>query len=128
MIRKLRGAAKVLKRDILALSIAARDPRTPRHAKLFALFVVAYALSPIDLIPDFIPVLGHLDDVILVPLGLWLALRMIPQGVMADAREKAATMAKRGKSVLGAVLVVLAWVVLVALAWWLTTRLSSSAG
>lgn len=128
MIRKLRGAAKTLKRDVLALSIAARDPRTPRHAKLFALFVVAYALSPIDLIPDFIPVLGHLDDVILVPLGLWLALRMIPQDVMSDARARAATMTKRGKSVLGAVLVVVAWAALVALVWWLTARPSPSAG
>ncbi len=118
MIRKLRGAAKVLKRDVLALSIAARDPRTPSAAKWFALFVVAYALSPIDLIPDFIPVLGHLDDVILVPLGLWLALRMIPVEVMTDARSKAATLTKRGKSALSAVIVVLIWLVLIAVVWW----------
>ncbi|PYE55710.1 YkvA family protein [Deinococcus yavapaiensis] len=118
MIAKLKTAARLLKRDVLALSIAARDPRTPAHAKLFALFVVAYALSPIDLIPDFIPVLGYLDDVILVPLGLWLALRMIPGDVMTDARAKAATMTRRGKSVVGALIVVLLWGVLVAVAWW----------
>jgi uncharacterized membrane protein YkvA (DUF1232 family) len=80
---------RAFKREAHALTIAARDPRTPRLARWLALGVVAYALSPIDLIPDFIPVLGHLDDLVIVPLGVWLALKLIPPEVMADARKMA---------------------------------------
>ncbi|MFC6662253.1 YkvA family protein [Deinococcus multiflagellatus] len=75
---RLRTLARRLKAELLALSLAARDPRTPWYARAWALLVLAYALSPIDLIPDFIPVLGQLDDLLLVPAGLWLALRLIP--------------------------------------------------
>lgn len=90
MLEKLRGFARALKADLLALSVAARDLRTPWYAKAWALLVLAYALSPIDLIPDFIPVLGYLDDLLLVPAGLWLALRLVPAEVMTDARAQAA--------------------------------------
>lgn len=79
-----------IKTEMYALYYAARDPRTPRAARWLAGAVVAYAVSPIDLIPDFIPVLGQLDDLVIVPLGFWLALRMIPPEVMAQARERAA--------------------------------------
>jgi len=78
------------KREGYALYYAARDPRTPWLVKLVAGAVVAYALSPIDLIPDFIPVIGYLDDLLLLPLGIWLALRLIPRPVMEDARRRAA--------------------------------------
>lgn len=77
---RLRAFARHLKAELLALSLAARDPRTPWYARAWALLVLAYALSPIDLIPDFIPVLGQLDDLLLVPAGLWVALRLIPPG------------------------------------------------
>jgi uncharacterized membrane protein YkvA (DUF1232 family) len=85
-----RAQARRLKREIAALSIAIRDPRTPWYARLLAAGVVAYALSPLDLIPDPIPVLGYLDDVILLPLAILLVIRMIPAAVMVDARHRAA--------------------------------------
>ena len=91
MLGKLKTKAAELRREIFALHLATRDPRTPRHAKVLIVCVVAYALSPIDLIPDPIPVLGYLDDLLLLPLGIWLAIRMIPREVLQDCRKKAAT-------------------------------------
>ena len=85
----LRDRARRLKSDVVALYLAARDPRTPRIAKVLAILVAAYALSPIDLIPDFVPVLGLLDDLVLVPLGIALVLRLVPREVMEDARRNA---------------------------------------
>lgn len=93
MLGRLRDWARKLKRDVGALWLAARDKRTPKLAKFVALATAAYALSPIDLIPDFVPVLGLLDDLILVPVGLWLALRLIPPDLMAEFRAAAETRA-----------------------------------
>jgi uncharacterized membrane protein YkvA (DUF1232 family) len=87
-LKKLKGRALLLRRDTYALWIAWRDPRVSCLPRIIVLLIVAYALSPIDLIPDFIPVLGYLDDLVILPLGLWLAIRMIPPQVMADARAK----------------------------------------
>lgn len=84
-----RARAEALRNEVYALYFAYRDPRTPWVARLFALLVVAYALSPIDLIPDFIPMVGYLDDLLLVPLGVALALRLVPSSVMADCRAHA---------------------------------------
>ncbi len=89
MLKKVRGWARTVKRDAVALSLAARDPRVPWYAKALAVVVVAYALSPIDLIPDFIPVLGYLDDVIIVPMGISLTVRCIPSDLMTEFREEA---------------------------------------
>ena len=89
LLADLKRRANALKREVTALYFAYRDPRTPWYARLFCLLVVSYMLSPIDLIPDFIPVLGYLDDLVLIPLGITLALRMIPAPVMADARKNA---------------------------------------
>lgn len=89
MLNGLKQRARRLKAELYALYLAYRDPRVPWYARVFAAGVVAYAISPIDLIPDFIPVLGYLDDLILVPLGIVLALRMIPPEVMAECRERA---------------------------------------
>jgi len=86
---RLKGWAKKLKAETYALYLAYKDPRTPWYAKVFAGCVVAYALSPVDLIPDFIPVLGYLDDVILLPVGVYVALKMVPADVMDEARKKA---------------------------------------
>lgn len=86
----LKERARTLRTETYALYLVARDPRTPWFAKLLAAGVVAYALSPIDLIPDFIPVIGYLDDLLLVPLGIWLAIQLVPAEVMAEARERAA--------------------------------------
>jgi uncharacterized membrane protein YkvA (DUF1232 family) len=107
-----------LKRETLAVMVAARDPRTPWAARILAALVVAYALSPVDLIPDFIPVLGYLDDLLLVPLGLWLVLRLIPPAVMADARTRAAALDRPGKSLWGLALVAALWLAAAGLAWW----------
>ena len=90
MLEKLKHHAKSLKGEIHAIYLAARDPRTPWYAKAVVACVVAYAVSPIDLIPDFIPLLGYLDDLILLPLGIYLAIKLIPAAVLADARLRAA--------------------------------------
>ena len=87
---RIRAAARRLQRDVDALVVAYRDPRVPRAARVVIGLTVAYALSPVDLIPDVIPVLGLLDDLVVVPFGLWLALRLVPDGVIEDARRRAA--------------------------------------
>lgn len=110
MLDRLKLWAKALKRDVIALWLAAREPRVPLGAKVLAGAVAAYALSPIDLIPDFIPVLGLLDDLLIVPAGIWLALRLIPATVMADLRERAETMAKP-RSTAGLIAVIAIWAV-----------------
>jgi uncharacterized membrane protein YkvA (DUF1232 family) len=112
----LRAWARALKRDAHAVWLAARDPRTPWYAKALALAVAGYAFSPIDLIPDFIPVLGYLDDLILVPAGLWLVLRLIPAEVLATHRAAAEAAADRPVSRVAAAAVILAWIAVSALA------------
>ena len=114
---KWRQRAGQLQQETYALFLAYRDPRVPWYAKLWAACVVAYALSPIDLIPDFIPVLGYLDDLILVPLGIALALRMIPPQVMADCRARAqeALAENRPQSRIVAVVIVAIWLLLAGL-------------
>jgi uncharacterized membrane protein YkvA (DUF1232 family) len=119
-MRRLRDWARALERETLALYYAARDPRTPWIAKLVIGLVVAYALSPIDLIPDFIPVLGYLDDLLLLPLGIWLAIRLLPAGVLDQARARAAQALERPRSRAAAAVIVAIWVALALLAaWWL---------
>ena len=114
MLERLRARARVLKQDVYALYLAYRDPRTPWYAKAFAGLVAAYAFSPIDLIPDFIPVLGYLDDLVLVPLGIALAIRMIPPEVMADCRDKAAEVSREDQPAnwAAAALIALIWIAL----------------
>jgi uncharacterized membrane protein YkvA (DUF1232 family) len=112
MLSQLKSRARALKQEAYAISLAARDPRTPWYAKALVFFVVAHTFSPIDLIPDFIPVLGYLDDLIITPGGLWLAVRLIPPEVLADARSAAATRhvdANVGR--VGAALILLAWII-----------------
>ncbi len=102
-----------MRRETYALYLAYKDPRVPWIARVFTALVVAHTLSPIDTIPDFIPVLGYLDDLIITPLGIYLALKMIPEQVMAEARQKAAEAQEQGKihSRGGIVIVVLIWMV-----------------
>jgi uncharacterized membrane protein YkvA (DUF1232 family) len=115
----LKKWAKSLRQQTLAVYFAARDPRTPWFVRLLALAVAAYALSPIDLIPDFIPVLGYLDDLILVPLGLALVIHLTPAEVMASARERARAASGSPASRGMAVVIVVVWVVGLAwLGWW----------
>ena len=106
---------------MVALWIAARDPRTPLLAKLLAGFVAAYALSPIDLIPDFIPVLGYLDDLLIVPVGIWLAVRRVPPALMAEFRQQAEARARPRSRVAAAIIIAL-WVAVAGLILWLWLR------
>ncbi len=112
----LKAWARSLKRDTHAVWLAARDPRTPWYAKALGLAVAAYALSPIDLIPDFIPVLGCLDDLILVPAGLWLVVRLIPREVLDTHRSAAEAAADRPVSRTAAALVIGVWIAMGAMA------------
>jgi uncharacterized membrane protein YkvA (DUF1232 family) len=117
MIAKLKQRARHLKAETFALYLAARDPRTPWYAKLFVAGIVAYAFSPIDLIPDFVPVLGYLDDLILIPIGIALAIRLVPHQVLAECRVRAQETIRNGKPVsrvAGAVIIVI-WLMLASL-------------
>jgi uncharacterized membrane protein YkvA (DUF1232 family) len=111
-VERLKAWARALKRDVTALALALRDPRTPWTAKALAALVVAYALSPIDLIPDFVPVLGYLDDLILLPLGIALVVRLIPKPLMRELRERAASMERLPKRWSGAIIVIIVWIIL----------------
>ena len=109
---RVKSWAKALKRDVVALWLAARDARTPLWAKLLAGAVAAYALSPIDLIPDFIPILGYLDDLVIVPLGIVLAVKLIPPALMAEFRATAAAREGRPASFVAAVAIGALWVLM----------------
>lgn len=117
MLQRLKDWAGRIRRDVVALWLAARDLRTPKMAKLVAAAVAAYALSPIDLIPDVIPVLGYLDDLILLPLGIMLAVRLIPPALMAEFRERATD--EKPISTAGAVMVIGSWLLGLGLIWFL---------
>lgn len=118
LLAPLKERARQLKAEVLALYLAARHPDTPWYAKLFLVAIVAYALSPIDLIPDFIPVLGFVDEIILLPLAIALALKMIPAEVMSECRARALQQRPDGSRAgrLGAAIVVLIWLALILLA------------
>ena len=110
---------RVLKREALVVYYAARDPRLPWHVRLLALAVAAYALSPIDLIPDFIPVLGYLDDLLIVPAGIWLVVKLIPPPLMIEFRGQAARRAERPTSYVAAVAIGAIWIASAAAIIWL---------
>jgi uncharacterized membrane protein YkvA (DUF1232 family) len=112
MLDWLRARARALKTEVVALYIAARDPRTPWYVRVLIFFVVAHTLSPIDLIPDFIPILGYLDDLLITPAGIWLAVRLIPAEVLTEARAAAATRDVDSRiRTTGVVLIVSVWIV-----------------
>ena len=110
MLERVKGWARTIGRDIAALYLAGRDPRTPWLAKAVALSVAVYALSPIDLIPDFIPVLGYLDDLLIVPLGIMLAVSLMPAGLMAEFRRAASERGWLPAQRAGAVVIVSIWI------------------
>jgi uncharacterized membrane protein YkvA (DUF1232 family) len=121
-LNRLKQWARLIKRDVHALYLAARDPRVPWYAKALALVVATYALSPIDFIPDFIPVLGYLDDVILVPLGILLTVRMIPPEVMNEHRLRAESATALPVSRAAGAAIVLVWIASLAACGWLAWR------
>lgn len=112
--------AQRIKREVAAIVLAARHPRTPWYAKLLLAIIVSYALSPIDLIPDFIPVLGYLDDLVIVPAGIALAVRLIPPDVLDECRLRTELSSQLPHSVIGAVIVICLWLLSMGLCvWWL---------
>ena len=117
VIASLKARARQLKSEITALYLAARHPRTPWYAKALVAAIVAYAVSPIDLIPDFIPVLGLLDDVVLLPLAIVVAVKLVPAEVMAECRARATESARVGSAAgrIGAVVIAALWIVALAL-------------
>ncbi|GIZ50089.1 YkvA family protein [Noviherbaspirillum aridicola] len=127
LTERMRAWARGIKRDGVTLWFAYRHPATPWHARLLCVLVVAYALSPVDLIPDFIPVLGYLDDVILLPCLIWVAVRLVPAAVLDECRARAAEWMNREgrkpRSNWGLLLVALAWI---AVSWLLWKALNGS--
>ena len=121
-LASLKARARQVKVDLIALSLAARDPRTPWYAKLIIAGAVAYALSPIDVIPDFIPVIGLVDDLIFIPIALALAVRFIPDEVLADCRATASAIAARKTSRAAGIVIVALWIALAALGIWLALQ------
>ena len=119
MFSRLRQWARTIRREAHTLYIAARDPRTPWYAKALALAIAAYALSPIDLIPDFIPILGFLDEVILLPLAIAGVLKLVPAVVMSESRAAAAAAAQVPVSRTASAAIVLIWVAAIGLTGWL---------
>ena len=122
MWNRLKTWARRMKRDTLALYLASRDPRVPWHAKTMAMVTAAYALSPIDLIPDFIPVLGYLDELIILPLFIYVTIRLIPPDIMVELRAQADQhlSENRPRSMTGAVVIILIWLSIFALVvYWL---------
>lgn len=125
MFERLKSRARALKHEAFAVYLAAKDPRTPWYAKALVFFVVAHTFSPIDLIPDFIPVLGYLDDLIITPGGLWLAVRLIPPEVLAEARVTATAGSVDGSvGRVGAIVIIFLWLVGVAAAIYLILHLT----
>jgi uncharacterized membrane protein YkvA (DUF1232 family) len=123
MLSRLKAWATRITRDVVAVWLAARDPRTPWAARLLAAAVAAYALSPLDLIPDFIPVLGYLDDLLIVPLGILLVVKLIPPDLMALYRAEAAALAARPSSTAAAIVIVALWIATAGLLlWWFWPR------
>jgi uncharacterized membrane protein YkvA (DUF1232 family) len=118
VLKRLKQWSRTIKRDVHAVYLAARDPRVPWYAKLLAICVAAYALSPIDLIPDFVPLLGYVDDVIIVPLGILAVVWMIPDEVMTEHRATAAAASERPVSTTAAAVIVAIWILAVAAAGW----------
>lgn len=118
MLKRVKQWAQIVTRDTVSLYLAARDPRTPWYAKFIAAFVVGYALSPIDLIPDFIPIIGYLDDIVLIPIGLWIAMRLIPREVIEDCRSRATELTERPTSVTAALIIVFIWMGAAAIIGW----------
>ena len=111
MLEKLKSRARALKNEALAVYYVAKDPRTPWYAKAVAFLTTAYAFSPIDLIPDFIPILGYLDDLFIVPAGIALAIRLIPAEVLEEARGKVTSSGLERGAAVGAGLVIFMWLV-----------------
>ena len=124
MLERLKARARALKNEALVVYLAAQDPRTPWYARALIFFVVAHTFSPIDLIPDFIPVLGYLDDLLITPGGLWLAIRLIPPEVLEEARGKVSgSGVERSVRYIGLAMILVVWIVILISALYLVKSL-----
>jgi uncharacterized membrane protein YkvA (DUF1232 family) len=118
MLSRIKAWARGLTRDGHAIYLASRDPRVPWYAQVLAMAVAAYALSPIDLIPDFIPIVGYLDDLIILPFGIWLVVSLIPEEIMVECRAKADAAGRRPVSRAGLITIIVLWILAtMALGW-----------
>ncbi len=126
MVERWGEKARQLEREVYALYFSCRDPRVPWYAKALAICLVGYAFSPIDLIPDPIPILGHLDDFVLIPLGVLAVRAMIPAAVLAECRDKASTLVKKPRNWLAAGIIIAIWVIIAAAGVLWAVRLASS--
>jgi uncharacterized membrane protein YkvA (DUF1232 family) len=126
IIEQTKQWARIVKRDAHAVYLAARDPSVPWYVKALALGIAGYALSPIDLIPDFIPLLGYLDDMIIVPLGILAVVKLIPPEIMAEHRALAAAAQDRPVGRAAAIVIAVVWAACIALAGWLCYRFFGS--
>ena len=127
MLENLKARARALKKEVFAVYLAAKDPRTPWYAKAIAFCTIAYALSPIDLIPDFVPILGYLDDLLIVPAGIALAIRLIPAEVLEEARGKVATSSlERSVGYVGAGVIISIWILTIIWSFSIILRLVES--
>jgi uncharacterized membrane protein YkvA (DUF1232 family) len=126
MSQRARSWALLVKRDVHAIYCAAHDPRVPWYAKALAICVAGYALSPIDLIPDFVPILGYMDDIIIVPLGILIVVKLIPPEIMAEHRAVAASAQDRPVSRTAALVIAIVWTACIGLAGWLCYRAFAS--
>jgi len=122
MLRKLRARGRALKCDVVAVWLASRDPRVPWYTRALAIAVAGYALSPIDLIPDFVPVLGYVDDAIVLPLGVLLIVRLIPREIMAEHRVAAARLADLPRSKTASVIIAVIWLSITVISAWFAYR------
>jgi len=122
MSQRARHSALLVKRDVHAIYCAARDPRVPWYAKALAICVAGYALSPIDLIPDFVPILGYMDDVIIVPLGILIVVKLIPPEIMAEHRALAAATRGRAVSHTAVIVIAIVWTACIVFAGWICYR------
>jgi uncharacterized membrane protein YkvA (DUF1232 family) len=122
MVGGLRDWAREVKRDVYAIYLAGRDPRVPWYVKALAIGIAAYAFSPIDLIPDFIPVLGYLDDLVIVPLGILLVVHLLPRDILAEHRAAATRAMERPVSTVAAAVVIAIWIGIAVLAGWAILR------
>lgn len=105
--------AKNIKRDVVTVYVAAHNPQTPIFIRVFALLIAGYALSPIDLIPDFIPILGYLDDVLIVPFGIWMIIKLLPQDILITSRKKAEEILVKPRSRIAAGVIVVIWIFMI---------------
>jgi len=122
MLRRLRERGRALKCDVVAVWLASRDPRVPWYTRALAIAVAGYALSPIDLIPDFVPVLGYVDDAIVLPLGVLLMVRLIPREIMAEHRASAARLVDLPRSKTASVIIAVIWLSITAISAWFAYR------